>query len=260
MAGNFSTPPVILTRIIEMTDDPRTPVEKVAEVLAAEPAVAARVLKLSNSAFFGRSREIASLREAVVMLGFSTIRSLVVATAAHGLYFHSEKARNVRYQLWDHSLATAVCCRLLAYRSRQVSPEESYISGLLHDIGKLVLLERWPDQYVHLLQTAKKEQTGTMDMENRTFGFSHALLGAALMDCWLFPERLSQAIALHHEKGGMDILTQTVSLANQLVTLWGHNLYPLPEETAQSLMEDEVQEIRDTFETSFNEQKALFDA
>ncbi len=259
MTEEFPAPPSILNRILELTNDPTTQVEQVAEVLATEPAVAAKVLKQSNSAFYGRSRRISSIHDAVVMLGFHTIRSLVVATAAHSLYFRCQEASELRHKMWEHSLATAIACRLLAQTLKNVNPEVAYIAGLLHDAGKLVLLERWPEHFIRVVERQKDDSIASLKLELEQFGFTHALVGAVLIDRWLFPQPLVAAVALHHEVDHLHELPGMVHYANRYVSSLGYNLHTYSRDSWQSISEEPLIQ-RDHFETVLSEQKALFES
>ncbi len=257
MAGDFPAPPAILTRIIELTDDPATPVEEIAGLLSSEPAVATRVLKQSNSAFYGRSRQIHSVQEAVVLLGFYTIRSLVVATMAHGLYMRSTGAKHFRYTLWEHSLATAIACRMAAHELRVFNPEVAYLAGLLHDVGKLVMLERRPERYVELCSGAA-DAAAAIQVETENFGFSHPLVGAVLLDRWLFPEQLVEAVLRHHEEQDFGSIAGLVAFADAFVSVHGRNLFSVAPETLQQWGEDCPVNVEE-WETNLSEQKALFE-
>ncbi len=259
MTEEFPAPPTILNRILELTNDPATQAEQVAEVLATEPAVAAKVLKQSNSAFYGRSRRISSIHDAVVMLGFYTIRSLVVATAAHSLYFRCKETHNLRHTMWEHSLATAIASRMVARTLRNVNPEVAYIAGLLHDVGKLVLLDRWPHRFVQVVEQQNDASVASLEIELEQFGFTHPLVGAVLIDRWLFPQPLVAAVALHHEVDSLHEIPGIVHYANKYVSHQGYNLYTVSQDALTAISEEPLID-RDDFETAFSEQKALFDA
>ncbi|MDQ7053628.1 MAG: HDOD domain-containing protein [candidate division KSB1 bacterium] len=259
MTEEFPAPPTILNRILELTNNPTTQVEQVAEVLATEPAVAAKVLKQSNSAFYGRSRKISSIHDAVIMLGFYTIRSLVVATAAHSLYFRGQESQQLRHSMWEHSLATAIAARMVARALRNVNPEVAYIAGLLHDVGKLVLLDRWPQRFAQVVEQPNDASVASLEIELEQFGFTHPLVGAVLIDRWLFPQPLVAAVALHHEVDSLNEIPGIVHYANIFVSHLGYNLYTVSQDALTAISEEPLID-RGDFESAFSEQKALFDA
>lgn len=231
---SFSTPPTILTRILELTDDPDSRTDKIADVLAAHPSIAAPILQLANSAFYGLSRTVSSINHAVVMLGMRTIRSLIITTTTQSLYKRSGSTGEICDKMWKHSLATAIFSRLLAIRNlKSVNPEDAYIAGLLHDLGKLVLLERFPSEYVDILQIKSFDSASLLKEEIEAFGFSHPIVGAMLAESWRFPELIVRTIASHHGGCTLDSLSGLVGLANIFVTVQGYNSYKAsPEQQA----------------------------
>lgn len=255
----FRSPPTILHQIIELTDSPMTPVYRVADTIATDPALAARVLRQSNSAFYGRSRAVASLREAVVMLGFHAIRSIVITSAMQNFFRGRRAVNRLVPALWEHSIAAAIYARLLAQKNRGINPEEAYLAALMHDLGKLVLSEFLGEKYVVLSQESYKSASVLLSKEKQLVGTSHPEVGKFLLDKWLFPKHLVDSIARHHESDSeLDELSYMISLANRCVTVFGYNVHP-PFVVDQDILNGlAFYEAQNDFEQLMQEQLSLF--
>lgn len=258
MTDDFPAPPMLLTQILELTSDPATPVDKVATVLSGDVGITAKLLKLSNSAFYGHSRTVTSVKQAIVMLGFHTVRSLVVAASTQSLYAGCKDYEGLRKGMWEHSLATAVFAKILATRLSAWQPEEAYVAGLLHDIGKLVLLQRFPERFAAMIAECKTTSENLLRMENAHFGCTHDLVGAYLVDRWLFPESLVASVGLHHQSQELETLAGITALANLFVTAQSLNIHDCGETAPQQLEEFGLNEFADEFTEQFTEHRSLF--
>ena len=255
---DFPAPPLILTRILELTSQPDVAIEKIEKVLSSDAAMAAKVLKLSNSAFYGRSRNIASIREAIVLLGIHTIRSLVVASGTHSLYSSGAGMRELKEKMWEHSLASAVFSKMLVSRQRNHPPEEAFLAGLLHDIGKLVLLERFPVKYVEILREENLPTLAALQKEQEMFNFTHPQVGAALVNHWLLPENLVEAIGRSRQSGDVEQLSRIATVADAIVSQKGHNLFQVDSRHKRLVAELELEELALHFDEEFTAQQQLF--
>lgn len=199
--GDLPATPAIISALTGLTSDVNSDVERITKAIQADQSLTAKVLKLSNSSFYGRAREVKTVKEAILILGFMTLHSLVIATATHSLYQKNARDKTVD-KLWEHSLATAIACRLIAQTVMHPAVEEAFIGGLLHDIGKLVLAHKMTDYYRAIVQ--KVEETGGkfLEFEEAEFGFNHAMIGMLLLQKWSFPDLLCEAVLHHHEPSG----------------------------------------------------------
>jgi putative nucleotidyltransferase with HDIG domain len=180
----------IIPILMRMTSDLNTDTRDLARILAADPALSAKVVHLANSPFYGCVRAIKSLTDAIVILGFYTIRSLTAAASAYTLFRRGEN-EPLEHELWRHSLAVAVAARLVARHtgSRQME-EEMFLVGLLHDIAKLILLQEYPEYYRPVLEEGVNSDLGHLVIEATRLGFTHADLGAVILEQWGFPARM----------------------------------------------------------------------
>lgn len=258
LTEDFPAPSAVLARILSLTSDPEASVEEVAKVLSSEPALAAKILKLSNSAYYGRSRNIATVRDAVVMLGMHTVRSMAVATSTHGLYHHGAESAHLREKMWEHSLSAAIYTKRLAARGTGVNPEEAFLAGLLHDVGKLVLLDRFPEKFAAVVSGSEVTGASALEAEVKQFGFSHANVGAMLLNKWLFPPHLVETAGMHHTEINGNPFTELVHFADAYVTLHGHNLHQPSDREEALIAEQELEKFGVDFEQEYEEYAALF--
>jgi len=195
--GELPTSPTVVSSVMGLTSNINTGVDKLSQALSADAALTAKVLRLSNSPFYGRARTVRSLNEAIMILGFSTIRSLVVATSTYSMFQHGQN-KSLEETLWHHSLATAMAARIIAHRiGKKRLVEEFFLAGLLHDIGILVLLKKMPQEYLRILQQELTTGTDQLELELASFGFTHAELGSLLLERWNFPPTLSAGVKWH---------------------------------------------------------------
>lgn len=212
--------PHVASKVLELSGDPNTSAVRLQQVIADDQAMAARILKIANSAMYACSRKIKTLTEAIVMLGFNSIRSLVVTSAARNLYAGSSARMGLKERLlWEHSVGVACACRLLVQAESPHLAEEAFLAGLMHDIGKLVLNQQAAERFDEIVQTVYNENTQFADTERALLGFDHAEVGAALVGKWKLPQALEMVIANHHRPDVFSADTPLLlylDLANQM--------------------------------------------
>jgi putative nucleotidyltransferase with HDIG domain len=193
--------PSLYVRMVETLQNPDADLAEVAELITQDLGMSAKILKLVNSAFFGLHRQVANPGEAVSYIGLDTLKSLVLAVGAFSQYEDSHLGSFNITGLWTHSMETAATAKAIAAHedSEPKVREESFISGLLHDVGKLVLAANFPDQYREAIDLAQKEKSGIGLAEQTVFGADHARLGGYLLGLWGLPTPVVEAIASHHE-------------------------------------------------------------
>lgn len=220
--GDLPSSPTVVSAVIGLTSDLNTDLRKVGQVLSADQALTAKVLRLSNSSFYGRLKTVSTINEAILILGFYTLRSMVIASSTHTLYQQQDPTRYLP-TLWEHSLGTAVAARLLGRKVRHPQLEEAFICGILHDIGKLVMTQKLAGEYA-LLRKSVKPTEDWCPHEKKQFGFTHVDVGVVLLEKWNFPRALIEAIGLHHQEPTAapdrpPTLTQLIWLANPISTV-----------------------------------------
>lgn len=191
--------PHVVSQVLKLTDDPNSTVKELNDVICQDQAVTAKVLRLANSAYYGYPRRIGTIVEAIVILGFNAIRNLVLAASVHNMLNKEVPGYQLGPgELWRHSIACAMAARTLARRVRYPKPDEAFIAGLLHDIGKVILSVYVSETYDEIIQKVRQFQIPFSQAEEEILGFTHAVVGARVADKWNLPESLVQAIACHH--------------------------------------------------------------
>ncbi|MBW2055888.1 MAG: HDOD domain-containing protein [Deltaproteobacteria bacterium] len=197
MTENLQPIPQVAARVMEMMGDADTSCKELSSVISKDPGLTSRILSLSNAPYYRRMESITSLNMAVMILGFGTIQSLVL-TIAVGLIFGRTTARGSLAQIWEHSVAAALVSELLAKRLGLREQETYYIAGLLHDVGKFVFCQRFPEKFREGLKMARTEGIPFFESERIQFGFDHAQLGQAVLRKWHLPEIYHAPVAHHH--------------------------------------------------------------
>jgi HD-like signal output (HDOD) protein len=198
-AKDLPAMPHVASKVLELAGSPETTANRLQKVIQDDQAMAARILKIANSALYGCSRKIKTLTEAIVMLGFNTIRSLVVTSAARNMYLKEGKTMGLKERLlWEHSIGCAIACRVLVSARHTHFAEEAFLAGLMHDIGKLVLNQYASDVFDEIVQEVYNDGRQFIDVERELLGFDHSEVGALLVAKWKLSPALEEAISQHH--------------------------------------------------------------
>lgn len=190
------TLPTVLRQILATTADPESSVIDLGRHIASDQSLSAGLLKMVNSAAYGYNRQIDSITAAIVILGFTEIRNLALATTTFRA-FGNAKGPNLT-QLWRHSLATAMAGERLA-KFIQFNREAAFVAGLLHDIGKVVFHAIYPGHAKAACVLASSNSISILEAENEVFGINHAQVGGLLAEHWQLPVSVVETIRYHHE-------------------------------------------------------------
>ncbi|MBL4744150.1 MAG: HDOD domain-containing protein [Cycloclasticus sp.] len=197
---DLCSPPEIFMRVSQALDDQNKQAQDIANIIEQDPSLAVRMLKIVNSAFFGFPATVKTISRAVTILGHREIRLLVMTTSVVEKFSNMPNSLLDMREFWGHSLKVALFSKYLAEqhpKKRQLS--SAFISGLLHDIGRLILYMKAPDLARASALLVKAKGISEIDAEKETFGFSHADLGGALLGMWKIPESIQTATAFHHQ-------------------------------------------------------------
>jgi HD-like signal output (HDOD) protein len=197
--GQIPTLPTIVMRAMEILNDDHARAEDLGRLLARDPALSVKVLRLANSAFYGIPRTISSINQAVIILGFDTLRSLVLSATVFRL-FDGRQANIDHARYWKHSVVAAMATRRLARhvaRFHSVNPESAFMTGLLHKIGVLLFDVIAPEAHASLFAKLKDGSATLAELEMRVLGIQYAQLGGMLAERWELPEELQRPIAGH---------------------------------------------------------------
>jgi putative nucleotidyltransferase with HDIG domain len=192
--------PALYTEVMAAIQSPNSSCRTVGALIARDAGMTAKILQLVNSAFFGMAHRIGEAQEAVALLGTDTIKALVLGAQVFS-QFDSKRIQALGLDtLWRHCLATSQCARTISTAENLSRPmqAEAFTAGILHDVGKLVLAQNFPEAYAEILQRSQMQDRTLSDLEAERFGVSHAELGAYLMGLWGLGEAIIDSIAGHH--------------------------------------------------------------
>lgn len=195
----ISTLPTIFLKVNDLLKDPNSTATDLAKVIAGDQGLTAGLLKLVNSAYYAFPRKIATVAEAIVIIGFQQLSDLVLGATVMRLFSSGgEGFPFTPKEFWRHSLSVAVFSRILSMAGQDANPETSFVAGLLHDIGRMVLLESLPDEYLKVVEMVEKKSALITEAETEILGFTHADVGGKLITHWRLPESLVLAAMRHH--------------------------------------------------------------
>lgn len=267
--GDLPPLPHVAAQALSLIEDPDTTAGQLTELLGGDTALAARVLKIANSAMFSRQREITTINQAIMTIGFKTLKGIIVAATLRQL---NRKFGPIEQMIWQNSACTAIACRKLAAHLKKPYVEEVFLLGLLHDLGKLVLMRQIPKEYEEVV---KVTEGGTFfnDAEQDKFGFAHPLIGALVAKKWNFSMETCQVILHHHDPIPASIdddateKTVLVQLADGIAHALGYGHtegYPESTETIAQLAGlfgmsgDDVETVKASTQEMFDEMGNVF--
>lgn len=227
--GKLPTMPHVASKILELVGDPSTSARKLQLVIDSDQVLALRILKVANSALYSLPRKVKTLREAIVMLGFNHIRSLVLAEAIQNLFKGKGKRGDLlESMLWEHSVGAALAAKTVALGTVPELSEEAFVTTLVHDVGKLILLQSDPAGYREIIEAIYAEYRPFAELEQKRYGMDHAEVGAALAARWNLHERAVDAIRQHHADGAEDPLADLLRMGNAIAwkAEWGFRREP----------------------------------
>ena len=207
--------PAVVLELLSSMEQQDIDVHVLAHKIELDQAMSAKTLRIANSSFYGMQSEVTSIAQAVSVLGFHSIRTVVTACALTGSFAPTSGSGFDFQGFWRHSLATAVVARLLAPHMR-VNPETAFTAGLLHDLGTLVLATRFPDQHALVRSYRQRHDCQIIEAELAVLAIDHAQVGSALAAYWKFPAAIQQAVADQHAIARLDAvgLPLLVHMAN----------------------------------------------
>ena len=218
--------PAVAARVMSMVEDDNVSAAELGQVLATDQALTAKLIKISNSAYYGFARQVSTVRDAVTLLGFRQVREVAVATSLMSV-FKDQDDRYTAFDLdlfWGHSVAVAVTSEAVAKRTKAAKPQDAFTAGILHDIGRLVLRKAMPAKFDEAVRMAIEQQRSLDSTEEEVTGFNHADIGNAVGSRWKFPGPLLDAVWRHHDQAltpKAHGLAGVVAQANRLALHYG---------------------------------------
>ncbi len=216
VTGNLPPMPHIASQVISKLSEPDSTPRDIHRLIIKDPALAARVLKVANSPYYGASRSISTLSDAVLFMGFDSIRSLIMTAVLKGMFSNVGLSEKL---IWEHAVGAGFAARKIGEEAGFQRKEEAYLAGLMHDVGKAALLLRSPALMREIMQEVYNDGAYFYEVEQRKLGFTHADLGRMIADKWCFALDIEDSITNHHQPSlarSAPELTQIVSMANSI--------------------------------------------
>ena len=210
--------PAVVMELLTCIDQDDADISVLAKKVSHDSALTAKTLRLANSSLYGLQVKVTTIQQAITFLGFQTTRNLITAAAVTGCFAEGRCQGFDDKAFWRHSIASAACCKVIARRVR-FNQDYAFTAGLLHDIGRLVLMSTYPAEYTAAMAYRRLHDSEVLDAEQAVMGVDHVQAGMALAEHWNFSETMRLAIAHHHDPDapGAGLLASIVHVANAIV-------------------------------------------
>ncbi|MCK9224221.1 MAG: HDOD domain-containing protein [Candidatus Muirbacterium halophilum] len=193
------TLPTIVAKVLEMANSENTTANDLNKIISQDQALTSKTLKLVNSAYYGFPRTVKKIREAVVILGFNAVKNLALSVSICEL-FNKADADFDRRTLWKHSVGVAVATGVVAKHAKMANEaEDFFVSGLIHDIGLIILDQYFHDDFIKCIKEASSRNIPIEIAEKEIFGTDHAMIGKKMAEIWKLPSKLGNVIGFHHQ-------------------------------------------------------------
>jgi HD-like signal output (HDOD) protein len=258
------SPPVVVTKVLKMLNDPDFSVRLLSRVISDDPALASRTLAVSRSARYAQRHQPTTVHEAILVIGYQMLRNIALAAAAQSFLANNNR---VAQRLWAHSLGAALAGRILANRSGFEDPELAFLTGLLHDIGEMILLHGDPRGFEQIFENAQERKEPLTRKEEEAYSFDHASIGIALLNFWKIDPRVGEAVLCHHDRQtetDSHSLSGILTMADYLCTEAGLSFSELTAPDPQLIESfgcadgESFQALVDEVRKAFDEESILF--
>ena len=269
--GDLPPLPHVASKAMVMVEDPDTTAGKLSDLLGTDTALAARVLKIANSAMFACQREITTLNQAIMIIGFKALKGIIVAATLRQL---NRKFGKLEKMIWENSTSTAVGAHFVAQHLKKHYVDEAFLLGLLHDLGKLVLMRQIPDEYTEVTKITQSAGRPYFEVEQEKLGFAHPLIGALVAKKWNFSPETCQVILHHHDpieaapENELEEKTLVIQLGNAISHCmgFGHGEgYPDLQEAVYEyagklgISQEDTDKMQEEIKELFEQQQSVFD-
>lgn len=230
--------PEIYLRVSEQLEDDSASVQQIGSTVQNDPAITTRVLKMVNSAYYGLPNQVASIAQAVSLLGRERLKHILIGSVLRGVFSSNDNPAFSMQVFWQHSIKTAIIARQLAGHVPQIEEAETmFTAGLLHDIGKLLLIRKFPERMLAAEEYMIRKRVDILSAELNQVGLTHTAVGEALMYHWGLPQLLVDCASYHHEvvhDGPNRFATHLIYLANKL----SEYVPPLDDEETRNILDE----------------------
>ncbi len=212
--SELPTLPTVYLKLNRLLQSSQSNANQISRIIESDQAISSKVLRLVNSSFFGFSRKITQINQAVVLLGFNAIRSAVLSISVLESFQSASSSNFDRRLFWEHSIGVGTIARHLAKELRLGMEEDAFSCGILHDIGKLVLDQVLPEKFKKIIETVENRQCTILEAERLVLETDHCEIGEYLLEHWSLPHMLVESVALHHSPSILRSNPQMVSLVH----------------------------------------------
>lgn len=263
--GGIPPIPAVASRVLKIAGSENARLADLARLIASDQGLATQILRTCNSAYYGIPQRVSSLSRAIALLGFKSVRNLVV--------IHSLPRRRsgvptfAETQIWMHSCSGAIAGRMLAEMTGRCDHEEAMLGGLIHDAGRLVLNMMLPERYEPVMRSIYNREGASIAIERQRLGLDHTRVGEAVLRKWNFPDELVHTVLSHHdEPASLDALTLLVAAADDLLWLMGLGVQEPREPVTQAppalaqlgFRADDLPQLEDRMRTALEAGRDLF--
>ena len=197
---DIPTLPTIVFELNELLQDPDTPITEITDVIEKDQAMSLKILKLVNSAFYGFQSKVDDIANAIILLGFNTVRNAILSLSVISAFNDKNSLEGFDItDFWKHSLAVAVISKSLAQKTRKGSPDGCFVAGLLHDIGKVIMAQYFQELFGKVWTAARQDTLSFYDAEKKVSDIDHGSIGAHLAEKWKLSSDFINTIKWHHE-------------------------------------------------------------
>jgi putative nucleotidyltransferase with HDIG domain len=215
--------PQTLAAVLKALNNTRAGADQIAELISRDISLTSRILRLVNSAQFGRRRKVTRISEAVIIMGLNSVKVLTLSSSVFGIVSDKELLQkcNVK-RIWRHLIETASNARSIAAQINYRDPEEAFVAGILHDIGIVILLLHYREKYLEVIAGMKVKKRGLSRAEKEILGVTHEEVGAEMLNNWKLPTRLEYIVRNHHLADpapvfdNENVLNDIIALADRL--------------------------------------------
>lgn len=222
---DLPTLPAVFMNILYLMRNPNTPIGEIAKAIESDPAITMKILRLINSSFYGLAKPVNTVQQAIVLLGSSTLKNIVISTtiirALDGDDQHSDFNREA---LWQHSIGCGLIAHLLGKHLGLPPDEERFVAGVIHDVGKIALDVYFRPEMKSVLKCVRQRRVSFVQAEREILGTDHTEIGAYIAETWMLPLELVELIAHHHDDNPdsqQSTLTALIQVSDMLVRKYG---------------------------------------
>jgi putative nucleotidyltransferase with HDIG domain len=272
-AGDLKVLPFVARKLLDSIGSATISIDELSNIVEKDQTISARILKISNSSFYGLRQEVASINQAILILGMKTIRSLVLSVSTRSIY---KRFGITEQKIWEHSVGSAIAAKMIAEGLGSELEETAFTGGLMHDIGKVIMNNETPDAFAEVMMKTYNEGLDSLTAEEEVYGYSHPDIGARVAKKWGLSKVLVEVMEKHHldnyrlEDIGEPFIANSVAcvnLADNACKLLGIGyrspddtvmLHELPSAVFLNISKERLDSLVEEINETYNNEKSAF--